>query len=71
MQPQEVDDQLVRVAEVVRAACVAAAQESYEEASMRGLCHEGAWEYAMGMVRTLDVCSLLTQFRQVEEGDPS
>ena len=30
------DDQPVRVAEAVRAACLAAMQESYEEAGMRG-----------------------------------
>lgn len=64
MQPQEAEEQLLRVAEAVRAACLAAAQESYEEASMRGLCHEGAWEYAMGVVRALDVRNILTQFRQ-------
>jgi hypothetical protein len=64
MHLQEAEDQLLWVAEAVRAACLAAAQESYEEASMRGLCHEGAWEYAMGVVRTLDMRSLLTQLRQ-------
>jgi hypothetical protein len=60
----EAEDQLLRVAEAVRAACLAAAQESYEEARIRGLCHEGAWEYAMGVVRTLDLRSVLTQLRQ-------
>jgi hypothetical protein len=64
MHPQEADEQFLRVAEAVRAACLATAQESYEEASIRGLCHEGAWEYAMDMVRTLDVRSLLTQLKQ-------
>lgn len=63
--PQHKDeDQHVRIAEAVRAACLAAMQESYEEAGMRGLCHEGAWEYALGVVRTLDLQSVLTQFRQ-------
>ena len=61
MHQQETEDQHLRVAEAVRAACLVAAQESYEEASMRGLCHEGAWEYAMGVVRTLDLRSVLTQ----------
>ncbi|MGE0681088.1 MAG: acetyltransferase [Candidatus Binatia bacterium] len=60
MHQQETEDQHLRVAEIVRAACLAAAQESYEEASMRGLCHEGAWEYAMGVVRTLDLRSVLS-----------
>jgi len=64
MYPQEANEPYLRVAEAVRAACLATAQESYEEASMRGLCHEGAWEYAMDMVRTLDMRSLLTRLRQ-------
>ena len=64
MPPQEADELCLQVAEAVRAACLATAQESYEEASMRGLCHEGAWEYAMDMVRTLDMRSLLTRLRQ-------
>jgi hypothetical protein len=30
---------LLRIAEAIRAACLKAALESYEEAGMRGLCH--------------------------------
>lgn len=71
MSSPAIDDQLLRVAEVVRAACVRAAHESYEEASMRGLCHEGAWEYALDMVRTLDVRLLLRQLQQEHESDLS
>jgi hypothetical protein len=64
MHTLETEDQYLRVAEAVRAACLAALQESYEEAGIRGLCHEGAWEYALGVVRTLDLRSVLTQLRQ-------
>lgn len=56
---QHDEDQYVQIAEAVRAACLAVAQESYEEASIRGLCHEGAWEYALGAIRTLDLRSVL------------
>ena len=35
-------EDLRRLAEAVRAACVAAALRGYEEARMSGLCHEGA-----------------------------
>ena len=73
MHQQESENRHLRVAEAVRAACLAAAQESYDEASMCGLCHEGAWEYALGVVRTLDLQSILTQLRQEgnNRGDPS
>ena len=40
-----------RIAEAVRAACVAAAQTSYEQAAIDGLCDEGAWEAAFDAVR--------------------
>ena len=64
MHTHEAENQQLRVAEAVRAACLAVAQESYEEASIRGLCHEGAWEYAMGAVRTFDVRGVLSQLAQ-------
>jgi hypothetical protein len=50
---------LLRIAEAIRAACLEAALESYEEAGMRGLCHEGAWECAIGAMRSLNVKRIL------------
>ena len=47
------DNQLL--AEAVRAACRRAAMEAYEDASMRGLCAEGAWECALGAIETIDL----------------
>jgi hypothetical protein len=44
-----------RLAEAVKAACVAAAQQGYEQAAASGLCDEGALEAAIGAVRMLDV----------------
>ncbi len=44
-----------QVAEAVRAACVRAALEGYEQAGMDGLCHEGAWEAAVDAIRGLDL----------------
>jgi hypothetical protein len=52
---------LLRVAEAIRAACLNAALESYEEAGIRGLCHEGAWECAVGAIRGLNVRRILEQ----------
>ena len=46
-----------RIAEAVRRACIDAALEAYEDAQVRGLCREGAWEVAIEAVRSLDVAA--------------
>ena len=46
------------LAERVRAACIEAALQAYEEAGMQGLCAEGRWEVAVGAMRTLDLQAL-------------
>ncbi len=48
-----------QVAEAVRAACVRAALEGYEQAGMDGLCHEGAWEAAVDAIRALDLNAIV------------
>ena len=58
-----------QIAEAVREACLTSALESYEEASIRGLCHEGAWECAIGAIRTLDLKALLAQLSRGQGGD--
>ena len=45
----------------VRAACIDAALAGYENASISGLCHEGAWEAAIGAMRMLDVEKLISE----------
>ena len=45
----------VELATVIRDACVKAALDAYENARMDGLCHEGAWEVAVGAMRNLNV----------------
>ncbi len=47
------------LAETVRRACIEVALEAYEDAQVRGLCHEGAWEVAIGALRSLDLKALL------------
>ncbi|HET6579225.1 MAG TPA: hypothetical protein VFG66_12940 [Gemmatimonadales bacterium] len=44
-----------RLAERVRAALVHAALDAYEDAAVRGLCCEGAWEVAVAAMRGLDL----------------
>lgn len=47
-----------QLAEDVRAACVKAALEAYEEGGVLGLCAEGRWEYAISALRQLDVAAV-------------
>lgn len=54
------------LAERVRAVCLAAALDAYEEAGIRGLCAEGRWEYALEAVRQLDLHSLIDLDRPAE-----
>ena len=52
---------MIKIAETVRAACLEAALEAYEDAGISGLCAEGRWEYAVQAVRTLDLDEVLRQ----------
>ena len=53
-----------RLAEAVRAACLKAAKEGYEQAAASGLCHEGAVEASLGAVSMLDLKALLAALEQ-------
>jgi hypothetical protein len=48
-----------QIAEAVRAACLKAAQDAYENAGVSGLCQEGRWECAISAVRALDLESVI------------
>lgn len=49
------------LADRVKQACISAALEGYEHASMSGLCHEGAWEAAICAMNMLDLELLLQE----------
>ncbi|MDH3310147.1 MAG: acetyltransferase [Gammaproteobacteria bacterium] len=49
-----------RLAEAVRAACLKAAQNAYENAGISGLCQDGRWECAIAAIRSLDLESVIT-----------
>jgi hypothetical protein len=53
------DDERKRLAEAVRAACVAAALHAYEDAGLSGLCAEGRFDCAVDAMRALDLDGLL------------
>lgn len=57
------------IAESIRTACVDAALEAYEDAQIRGLCREGAWEVAIEAIRTLDVAALVAAADSGEKKD--
>jgi hypothetical protein len=46
--------------ERVRAACLEAAIQAYEDAGIRGLCAEGRWEAAIDAIRQLDLSARRT-----------
>jgi len=48
-----------RALEAIRAACISAAQQSYQQASASGLCAEGAFEAAIGAMQTLDLIAII------------
>jgi hypothetical protein len=48
-----------QLAEAVRAACIKAALDAYEEGGVLGLCAEGRWEYAISALRQLDLAAVI------------
>lgn len=48
----------------IRAACLKAARQAYEDALLRGLCPEGALEAALGAIETLDLQEFFTESDQ-------
>lgn len=48
-----------RLAEAVRAACLKAAQDAYENTGISGLCQEGRWECAIAAIQLLDLDSVI------------
>ena len=53
------EQDVLRLAETVRAACVAVAEQAYEEGGVRGLCAEGRWELAVDAMKGLELRSVV------------
>lgn len=69
VQGKEIDVEVAtELAAAVRAASVKAALSAYENARMDGLCHEGAWEAAVGAIRMLDVERIVAERGDREAG---
>jgi hypothetical protein len=56
---QDRQDLAQEIALAVRDACFQVATSRYEDASMSGLCHEGALEVALDAIRSLNVIPIV------------
>lgn len=55
------NEHFILLGERVRQACLKAAKEGFREASMSGLCSEGAIEAAVGAIQSVDVEKIVRQ----------
>ena len=51
----EPKNQLVRLADEVRRACLDAALDAHEDGGIQGLCGQGRWELVVQRLRSLEV----------------
>ena len=56
--------ELEDLAKRIRAACLEALLQAYEDAGVQGLCAEGRWEVAVGALKTVELAALLREFKQ-------
>lgn len=47
------------LAELIRMECIKAAKEAFQDASIRGLCADGAVEAAVGAIQSLDMDKII------------
>jgi hypothetical protein len=52
-----------KIADEIRRALIERALAAFDDASLQGLCCEGAWEAAMSALRDLDISEVLEQPR--------
>lgn len=55
------DQAYLKLAEEVRQACLEAAREGFQDASMSGLCAEGAIEAAVGSIQSVDIENIINR----------
>ena len=56
--------ELEDLAKRIRAACLEAVLQAYEDAGMQGLCAEGRWEAAISALKTVELAPLLREFKR-------
>lgn len=52
----------MELAKEVRETCLEAAKDGFREASMSGLCSEGAIEAAVGSIQSVDLNKVISQY---------
>jgi len=52
------DDKKKEIAELVRSKCIEAAKEGFRDASISGLCIDGAMEAAISAIQSLDLTKI-------------
>ena len=52
------------LAKRIRDAYLHAVVQAYEDAGVQGLCAEGRWEAVVSALRTVELASLLREFKQ-------
>jgi len=55
------NEEQYQLAEKVKEACIEAAKEGFQDASMSGLCTEGAMEAAVSAIQKLDIQKILNE----------
>ena len=50
------------LSEKIRKACIQASREGYHEASMSGLCSEGAMEAGISAIQSLNIQTIISDF---------
>jgi hypothetical protein len=63
----DISEDRLRLARLIRDACIDAAKQGYENAAMSGLCEEGALEAAIGAIHMLDLPAAI---RNAEKSNP-
>lgn len=69
-QENEVYEELWSLATAVRDACYSAAITAYENASIDGLCHDGAWECALVAIKAINFEAVITTVISERQGMP-
>lgn len=52
------DEEKKEIAEIVRSKCIEAAREGFRDATISGLCIDGAMEAAISAIQTLDLAKI-------------
>lgn len=52
------------IAKAVQNACIKEAKDGFRDASIRGLCSEGAMEAAISAIQMVDVDKIVEKFKQ-------